>query len=63
MNVQVGENAVKHCCRVDESRLKQSTRESSDGSKQGRIQKKKDDQDFQANILEVEGLLYGPGIE
>lgn len=63
MNVRVGDIAVQLCNRVDKNRLQQSTRKSSEGTKQGRIQKKKDDQELQNQISEVEGILYGPGIE
>lgn len=63
MNVKVGDIALRHCERIDKNRLDQSKRRSTQGSKQGRIDKKKRDQELQKHLEEVEGLLYGPGID
>lgn len=43
MNVRVGNIAVEHCRKADKLREKQCTRRSDEATKQGRIDKKKEE--------------------
>lgn len=63
MDVRIGPYALAFVEKTDSLRVKLGNRRSTESSKQGRIDKKKEVQERLAQYDELDGQQYGPGID
>ncbi|XP_071575168.1 uncharacterized protein [Temnothorax nylanderi] len=62
LGIKVGPNANNYCEEADENRLHQAEIQAANATREGRILRKQLRAADDENLLEIEGLLYGPGI-